>query len=186
MVSISTGRVEQNYAQLYLEAMTVDYALLRFRTYLIGSPHENTIVTNHLTPSSVFNGKRSRSIGTERIKLRHQEILLYLKFANGHDNQVDYLSRHVTQRKSVSKSERERERGRERERERERGGSKDLSKLLYTLLVTPILDALVIREIAENTQTVTTLTKLRCLIHDDKTYIPKNLSELQSFRNILS
>ena len=28
--------------------MALDYALRRYRTYLIGSPHENVIVTDHL------------------------------------------------------------------------------------------------------------------------------------------
>ena len=52
--------------------------------------------------------------------------------------------------------------------------------------VTPVLDALGIREIAEHTQTDTTLTMLKDLLHDGKTYIPKNLLELRLFRNILS
>ena len=42
-----------------------------------------------------------------------------------------------------------------------------------------------IREIAEHTQTDATLTKLKDLIHDGQTYIPKNFPELQPFRNIL-
>ena len=50
--------------------------------------------------------------------------------------------------------------------------------------VTPVLDALGIREIAEHTQTDTTLTKLKDLILNGKTYIPKKLPELETFRNI--
>ena len=73
MVSRSTSKVEQNYARLDLEAMAADYALRPFRTYLIGSPQENVIVTDHLPLLSVFNGKRSGSIRTEGIKLRHQD-----------------------------------------------------------------------------------------------------------------
>ena len=53
-----TIKVEQKYAQLDLEAMTVDYALRRFRDYLIGSPHENILITDHLPLLSVFNGRR--------------------------------------------------------------------------------------------------------------------------------
>ena len=60
MVSKSTNKAEQNYAQLDLEAMAVDYALRRFRTYLIGSQHENAIATDHLPLLNVFNGKRRR------------------------------------------------------------------------------------------------------------------------------
>ena len=48
------------------------------------------------------------------------------------------------------------------------------------------LDALGIGEITELTQTDTTLTKLKDLILDGRTYIPKNLLELQAFRSILS
>ena len=108
MVSRSTSKVEQNYTQLDLEAMAVDYALRRFRTYIIGSQYENVIAADHLPLLSVFNGTRSGSIRTERIKLRHQDILFCLKFGKGRDNPADYLSRHATQWKSVSKSERER------------------------------------------------------------------------------
>ena len=43
-----------------------------------------------------------------------------------------------------------------------------------------------IREIAEHTQTDTILTKLKDLILDGKTYISKNLPELQTYRNIFS
>ena len=64
MVSRSTSKAEQNYAQSDLEAMAVDYASCHFHTYLIGSQHENVIVTNHLTLLNVFNWKRSRSIRT--------------------------------------------------------------------------------------------------------------------------
>ena len=48
------------------------------------------------------------------------------------------------------------------------------------------LDALGIGEITELTQTDTTLTKLKDRILDGRTYIPKNLLELQAFRSILS
>ena len=79
---------------------------------------------------------------------------------------------YTTQWKSVSQSKREE--------------SNDFSKLLYTLYVTPVLDALGIGEIAEHAQTDTTLTKLKDLIIGGKIYIPKNLPELQPFRSISS
>ena len=104
--------------------MAVDYALRRFRTYLIGSQHENAIATDHLPLLNVFNGKRSGSIRTERIKLRHQNILLCLKSGKECDNLAGYLSRHTTQWKSVSKSKREE--------------SNYFSKLLCTLYATPV------------------------------------------------
>ena len=127
--------------------MAIDYALRRFCTYLIGSPHKNVIVADHLPLLCVFNGKRSGSIRTDRIriKLSHQDILFYLKFGKGRNNPADYLSRHGTQWKSEANPG-------------EREQSNDLSKLLYTLHVAPVLDALEIRAIAEHTQTNTTLT----------------------------
>ena len=79
---------------------------------------------------------------------------------------------YTTQWKSVSQSKREE--------------SNDFSKLLYTLYVTPVLDALGIGEIAEHAQTDTKLTKLKDLIIGSKIYIPKNLPELQPFRSIFS
>ena len=97
----------------------------------------------------------------ERTKLRHQDIIFCLKFGKGRGNLADYLSKNATQWKSVSKSEREE--------------SNNLGKLLYTLHVTPVLDALEIREIAEHFQTDTTLTNLKDLIVNSKTYIPENL-----------
>ena len=136
MVSASTSKVKQNYAQLDLEAILVDYTLRGFCAYLNGSPHENIIVTDHLPVLSVFSGKRTGSVRTERIKLRHQEICFHLKLEKGRDNPADYLSRHVTQWKSVSKSMREE--------------SNDFSELLYSLHITPVLDALRIRETAEH------------------------------------
>ena len=136
MVSTSTSKVKQNYAQLDLEAILVDYTLHGFCAYLNGSPHENIIVTGHLSVLSVFSGKRTGSVRTERIKLRHQEICFHLKLEKGRNNPADYLSRHVTQWKSVSKSMREE--------------SNDFSELLYSLHITPVLDALRIRETAEH------------------------------------
>ena len=61
MVSKSTNKAEQNYAQLDLEAMAVDYALSRFGTYLIGSQYDIVIATDYLPLLSAFNvnGKRS-------------------------------------------------------------------------------------------------------------------------------
>ena len=108
MVSRSNSNAEQNYAPLDLESMAIDYAMRRFCTYLIGSQHENVIIIDHLPFLRVFNGRRSGSIRTERIKLRQQDILFCLKFGKGRNNPADYLSRHASQWKSVSKSERER------------------------------------------------------------------------------
>ena len=172
MVSKSTSKIEQNYAQLDLESMAVDYALRCFFTCLIRFPNEDDIVPGQLPFLRVFNRKRSRSIRTERIKLRHQGILFCLIFGKGRDNPGDYLSRNATQWKSVSKFQRDE--------------SKYITKFLHTLNGTSVSDALEIREIAKHSQTDTTLTKLKYLILVGKTYIPKNLLELQTLRNIFS
>lgn len=39
--------------------MVVEYALCRFRAYLIGSPNENVIITDHLPLLGVFNVTRN-------------------------------------------------------------------------------------------------------------------------------
>ena len=49
-----------------------------------------------------------------------------------------------------------------------------------------VLDALRIRKIAKHTQADTTLAKLKDLILDSKTYIPKNFPELQTFKIFFS
>ena len=54
--------------------MAIDFALRRFRPYFVGSPNDTVIITDHSLLMKVFNGKRSDSIMTERIKLRHQDI----------------------------------------------------------------------------------------------------------------
>ena len=54
--------------------MAIDFALRRFRPYFVGSPNDTVIITDHSLLMKVFNGKRSDSIRTERIKLRHQDI----------------------------------------------------------------------------------------------------------------
>ena len=71
---LCTNKVEKNYAQIDLEALAIDFALRRFRSYLVGSPNDTVIITDHSPLMNVFHGKRSDSIRTERIKLRHQDI----------------------------------------------------------------------------------------------------------------
>ena len=74
IASRCTYKAKKNYAQIDLEAMAIDFALRRFRSYLVGSPNDTVIITDHSPLMKVFNGKRSDSIRTERIKLRHQDI----------------------------------------------------------------------------------------------------------------
>ena len=90
---ICTSKAERNYAQLHLEALAVDFALRRFRLYLVGAPNDTIIVTDHHPLLSVFNGKRNGSNSTDRIKLRHQHIRFSLQYKKGITNPADYLSR---------------------------------------------------------------------------------------------
>ena len=96
---------EKNYTQLDLEAMAVDFALMIFRLYLVGAPNDTIIVTDHHPLLSVFNGKRNGSIGTERTKLRHQDIRFSLQHGKGITNPADYLSRHGIPWETLSKNE---------------------------------------------------------------------------------
>ena len=88
-------QAEKNYAQLDLEAMAIDFSLRRFRSYLLGSPNENVVITDHSPLISIFNGKRSGSIRTERIKLKHQDTRFYVICRKGQHNPADFLSRHA-------------------------------------------------------------------------------------------
>ena len=72
--SRATTDAESRYPQLDLEGLGVDFALWRFRNYIIGAPNTITVVTDHMPLCSVFNGSRTGSIRTERYKQRHQDI----------------------------------------------------------------------------------------------------------------
>ena len=86
-----TSKAERNYPQVDLEAMAVDFALRRFRPYLVGAPNKAIIVTDHHPLLSIFNGRRSGSIRTERIKMRHQNIQYQLHYRKGSENIADFL-----------------------------------------------------------------------------------------------
>ena len=68
----------------------------------------------------------------------------------------------------------------------EKKESDDLKNLLYTLHVTPVIDAIGIKEIAEHTTEDPVLYELRELIKSGKNYIPKNKPFLNPYREILS
>ena len=82
----------KNYAQLDLEAMTVDFALTRFCLYLVGAPNGTIIVTDHSPLLSVFNGKRNGSIRVERIKLRHQDIRFLFQYKGNYKSSRSFKS----------------------------------------------------------------------------------------------
>ena len=172
IASRCTNKAEKNYAQIDLEAMAIDFALRRFRSYLVGSPNETVIITDHSPLISIFNGKRSGSIRTERIKLRHQDIRFIVDYQKGQNNPADYLSRHAMNWDLLNNFEKKE--------------SDDLTNLLYTLHVTPVIDAIGIKEIAEHTIKDPVLYELRELIKSGKNYIPKNKPFLNPYREILS
>ena len=101
--------------------MNIGFSRRRFPSYLLRSPNESVVITEHVPLISIFNGKQSGSITTERIKLRHQDIRFYLSYRKGQYNAADYLSRHAMSWDLLNKFEKEE--------------SDDLTNLLYTLHV---------------------------------------------------
>ena len=84
--SRTTSPAEKRYPQIDLEVTAVDFALRRFCNYLVGALDVVNVITDHKPLGPIFNGNRTGSIRTERIKLKHQElnkrwnIVLYLPF----------------------------------------------------------------------------------------------------------
>ena len=146
IASRTTNTSEQKYPQIDLEALAIDFALRRFRHYIVGFPTKIQVITDHQPLCSIFNGKRQGSIRTERIKLRHQDIRFTVTYQRGKINQSDYLPRHA---KPIEKLTRE-----------EQQEADELNNLLYMLLTTPIIDCMGIGTIAQATKNDPTLTKL--------------------------
>ena len=65
---------ERKYPQIDLEGLGIDYALYRFRNYIVRSPSAITVVTDHQPLCAVFNGNRTGSIRTERYKQINKDI----------------------------------------------------------------------------------------------------------------
>ena len=172
IVSRCTNKAEKNYAQIDLEAMAIDFAACRFHLYLVGSPNDTVIITDHSPLMNIFNGKHSGSIRTERIKLRHQDIRFRVNYQKGQYNPADYLSQHALSWDLLTKFEKKE--------------SDDLANLLYTLHVTPVIDAISIKEIAKHTTKDPVLNELKGLIKSGKNYIPKNKPCLNPYHEILS
>ena len=172
IASRTTNTSEQKYPQIDLEAFAIDFALRRFRHYIVGSPTKIQVITDHQPLCSIFNGKRQGSIRTERIKLRHQDIRFTVTYQRGKINQSDYLSRHA---KPIEKLTRE-----------EQQEADDLNNLLYMLHTTPIIDCMGIGTIAPATKNDPTLTNTATLISQGSTSIAKTESkEVQRFQNVL-
>jgi len=93
--SRTTSSAEKRYPQIDLEATAVDFGLRRFRNYLVGAPETVHVITDHKPLCPIFNGNRTGSIRTERIRLRHQDIRFKVTYQQGKRNQADFLSRHA-------------------------------------------------------------------------------------------
>ncbi len=172
IASRTTTKAEQRYPQIDLEALGIDFALRRFRNYIVGSPIEIQVITDHKPLCSIFNGNRKGSIRTERIKLRHQDIRFVVTYQRGKVNQSDYLSRHA---KPITALPQE-----------EQTEADDLNNLLYLLHTTPAIDCLGISTIAQATHEDPTLQKIATLIKKGQSWIPKTEpANVQRFRPIL-
>ena len=83
VVSWMTTSAESRYPPLDLEAASVDFALRRFRNYIVGSPYEIIVVPDHKPMVQICNNNRPGSIRTERIKSQHQDVCYELFYLQG-------------------------------------------------------------------------------------------------------
>ena len=130
--------------------MGIDFGLRRFRSYIVGSSHKITVITEHKLLCSIFNSTRLGSIRTERIKLRHQDVPFQVQYCPGKDNPAGCLSRNATPIIKLSTEE--------------RNEADDLNNLLYTLHTTPIIDHIGLAIIAQHTTNDHILHNLRDII----------------------
>ena len=170
--SRTTSSAEQNYPQLDLEAMGLDFGLRRFRKYLVGAPDPISVVTDHKPLCPIFNGRSKGSIRTEKIKMRHQDIQFNVVYQKGKLNQTDFLSRRG---KPLCKIPAE-----------EQNELNDLNNLLYMLHTTPIIDHISLAKISSETVQDTTLKELTKIIEKGQSWIPKSAdTALKKFQQIL-
>ena len=64
--SQTTHGDEWRYPQLELKVIGLDFELKRFRNYLVGSPLDNILVSDHKPLWAVFNGSHVDSILAEK------------------------------------------------------------------------------------------------------------------------
>lgn len=170
--SRTTKPAEGRYPQLDLEGLGIDFGLRRFRNYIVGAPNPITVVTDHKPLCSIFNGNKSGSIRTERIKMRHQDIKFIVTYVKGKLNQVDFVSRRAKDIQLIPKDEQDE--------------SEDLNNLLYMLHTTPVIDHIGIAEIARATMEDDTLQQVTELVKEGRTWLHKSAdSKLKKFASIL-
>ena len=173
IASRTTTDAEKNYPQIDLEGLAVDYALFRFRNYIIGSPRTITVITDHQPLCAVFNGSKIGSVRTDRFKQRNQDIRFKVVYQKGKKNQSDFISRRATPIKKLSDEEQQR--------------SDSINNLLYTLHTTPIIDKITLKSIAEETANDEVLVKLTEIVKSGKTWVPKEEEEaIQKFKPLIS
>ena len=147
IASRTTSDAEQRYPQIDLEALTLDFALRRFRNYLVGAPDKVQVITDHKPLCAIFNGRNRGSIRTDRIKLRHQDINFHVLYQQGKNNPTDYLSRHAKPFEKLALVE--------------QIETNDLNNILYMIHSTPAMDSIGLALIATETAKDKTLHKLK-------------------------
>ena len=146
IASRATNPAEKNYPQLDLETLAIDFGLLRFRDYLVGSPTTIHVLTDHKPLVSIFANRRKGSIRAQRVKLHHQDIPYKVLHCKGSRNAADYLSRHAKPFNSLT--------------EEEKAESEELTSLLYMLHTTPVTDHITLATISAETAKDPTLKKV--------------------------
>lgn len=167
--SRSTTPVERRYAQLDLEALSVDFALRRFRNYLVGGPTVQ-IFTDHKPLISIFANRRKGSVRTDRIKLRHQDISYQVVWLPGKKNPADYLSRHSKPFSRLPASWKKE--------------TSELEKTVWFLQYSPYTESISMETIIEATQNDQCLQQLKEAIN--KGYIPKSNTTLKPYRQVFN
>ena len=173
VASRCTSPAEFKYPQLDVEAASVDFGLRRFREYLVGSPTLVKVVTDHKPLLPVFNGKRTGSIRTQRIKLNHQNVPYIMGYQKGSLNRSDIMSRQARPLSSISLDQQKE--------------AHELNNLLYMLHATPIVDHITLGEIARETDSDPVLARVRQLLNQGARSASKNdNAKVQKFNPVLS
>ena len=165
--SRTTTSTERKYPQLDLETLAVDFALRRFRQYIVGGP-EVVIITDHKPLVSIFKDSRRGSVRTDRIKLRHQDVSYRIEWQPGVKNPADFMSRHATKLCNIPEEWKEE--------------AVELEKTVCFLNFAPYTEAISWDRIVKETDTDSSLQRLSGYIK--KGYIPKTDSNWNPFRNI--
>jgi len=149
LASRATTAVEARYPQLDLEALAIDFALRRFRYYLIGGP-QVTVITDHKPLISIFANIRLGSIRVDRIKLRHQDIDYKVIWRKGKDNPADFLSRHAIPLEELPKDIKKE--------------TKEFEKTIWFIQYAPFTEAVSMERIIKHTKQDPLLEKLKTQI----------------------